>query len=140
MNLLTIAPKEDGLVHLTCANGALLEVPVYEQHARGTNYLAIIDIDPTMPAGLARIWAKKGRGPCLYITDQITQYDALEFAADYTTSVSTKKRLRWYGVVVDKRPDELVLQPCNTGVDAVLLAKRLREKRDEQNIKVRVGA
>ncbi len=139
MHLLTIGPKEDGLVHLVCANGALLEVPVYEQHARGTNYLAIIDIDPTMPAGLARIWAKKGRGPCLYIIEQVTQYDALEFAADYTTGVGSRQRHRWYGVVVDKRPDELVLQPCTTGIDAELLAKRLREKRDEQNVKVRVG-
>lgn len=139
MHLLTMKPKEDGLVHLVCANGALLEVPVYEQHARGTNYLAIIDIDPSMPAGLARIFSKKGRGACLYIIDQMTQFDALEFAADYTTSVGTKQRHRWYGVVIDKRPDELVLKPCTTGADAVLLAKRLREKRDEQNVKVRVG-
>jgi len=138
MNLI-IAPKDDGFVHLVCANGALLEVPVYEKHARGTNYLAIIDIDPTMPAGLSRRWASKGRGACLYIVDQITQYDALEFAADYTTSVGTRKRHRWYGVVIEKHPDELVLQPCETGADAVLHAKKFREARDANTVKVRVG-
>jgi len=139
MHLKTLPAKPDGFVHLTVANNALLEAPIYEEHHRGTNYLAVIDIDGTMPGGLGRHFINKGRGPCLYFVEQLAKFDAVEFAADYTTSVGKKNRCRWYGVIVAKKPDELILAPCDTGVDAVLYAKRLRDVRDSGALKVRVG-
>jgi hypothetical protein len=49
---------------LLIANGALLQAPVYETHpsGRGTNWLAVIDIDATSPGGLARRFMQTGKG------------------------------------------------------------------------------
>jgi hypothetical protein len=120
----TIANVES--LKLTLANGALLEAPIYEKHFRGSNWLAVIDIDATAPAGLARRFLDRGRGDCLYNTEQIGLFDAVEFAADYTTSVGTKKRERWYGVVTAKTDDYLMVERCPSGAKAVLHSKKLR--------------
>lgn len=113
---------EPKVVKLTLANGALLEAPVYENHYRGSNWLALIDIDPSSPGGLDRRFVNRGRGECLYDTAQIGLFDTLEFAADYTTSVGNKKRSRWYGVVTTKTDDFLQVEEAVTGAKAVLRA------------------
>jgi hypothetical protein len=117
---------EREIVKLRQANGALLDAPIYEDGPRRSNYLAIIDIDPTMPGGLARRFADKGRGECLYLSEKVDLFDAVEFASDYTTTTGNKHRARWYGVVVAKTEDCLLLEHCSTGANAVLRAKRAR--------------
>jgi len=111
---------------LTLANGALLQVPIWEKHYRGSNWLAIIDIDATQPGGLARRFVNRGKGECLFIVEPIGLFDALEFAADYTTSYGDKKRDRWYGVVTAKTDDFLEVERCGSGAKAVLRSKALR--------------
>lgn len=111
---------------LTCANGALLEVPVFETHFRGTNWLAVIDIDGTMPGGLARRFIDRGKGACYYLTEKLALFDAVEFGADYTTGVGTKKPKRWYGVIVAMTDDALFVEKVEDGATAVLLAKKKR--------------
>lgn len=111
---------------LTLANGALLTAPVYENHHRGSNWLAIIDIDATMPGGLARRFLERGKGECMYVTERIGLFDALEFAGDYTTSYGDKRRHRWYCVVTAKTDDYLQVEKCESGARAVLRAKQLR--------------
>lgn len=138
-NPIVIQPREDGLVHLTIAGGALLESPVWEQHYRGTNYLAIIDVSPEMPGGLGRHFINKGKGDCLYIVDQIAVLDAVEFAGDYTTGVGRRHRNRWYGVVASKTDALMTLIPRATGVKAVLLATQMRAQRDAGAPQVRVS-
>lgn len=129
--MLAIAkPAKDGLVYLPCSNNALLQAPVWEDHHRGTNYLAVIDIDGASPGGLARRFLSKGKGDVLYMIDQLAAFDAVEFAADYTTGVGKRKRERWHGVVHAKEHTRLVLQPFETGALAVLRAKELRQARD----------
>jgi hypothetical protein len=139
MSLATIKPGEDGIVRLASASGVLLEVPIYENHYRGTNYLAIIEINPAMPGGLARRWVDKGRGDCLYITEKLAVFDAVEFAADYTTSVGRRNRERFYGVIVEKTETQLAIQPFPTGVKAIIAAAGARAKRDETAVKTRVS-
>jgi hypothetical protein len=127
---------------LPVANGALLEAPVYESHRRGTNYLAIIDIDGTMPGGLERHFCDSARGECLYLVEKIMLFDALECAADYSTSVGKRKRIRWYGIVLAKTDDYLLLETCESGAKAVLRAKaarisqedRIRAMKEEQSV------
>ena len=114
------------VVTLTLANGALLGAPVYENHRRGSNWLAIIDIDATMPGGLARRFMNHGKGECMYVVEQVGLFDAVEFAADYTTSYGDKRRERWYGVVTAKTDDFLQVEQCGSGAKAVLRAKELR--------------
>lgn len=110
-------------LRMTLANGALLEVPVFESHHRGTNWLALIDIDGTSPGGLSRQFIDRGKGECFYLTEQIKLFDPIEFGADYTTSVGRKHRKRWYGVVTAKTDDYLIAEPSETGAKAVIRSK-----------------
>lgn len=114
------------------ANGALLDAPIYDEGPRRSNYLAIIDIDPTMPGGLSRRFADKGRGECLYLSEKIDLFDAVEFASDYTTTTGNKHRSRWYGVVIAKTEDYLLVERCGTGATAVLRAKQARTSREDR--------
>jgi hypothetical protein len=128
-----LSPGEDGLLHLPVLNGGLLKVPVYEAHFRGSNYVAIIDVDGTCPGGLSRRFIDRGKGAVLYMLGQVGALDVMEFAGDYTTSVGKKKRNRVYGVVVAKTPTELTVKPFEDAVDACLEAARLRAERDKVN-------
>jgi hypothetical protein len=113
-------------VDLRVVNGAVFSAPVYETHERGKNWFAVIDINPTMPGGLARDFVRTGRGECLYIVEQVTRFDAVEFGADYVTGAGRKYPKRWYGVVVEKQSELLRIVECKSGAEAVLLAKDMR--------------
>jgi hypothetical protein len=111
---------------LTVANGALLQAPVFEQHQRGSNWLAIIDVDATMPGGLSRRFLNRGRGECLYDIEQLALFDAVEFGADYTTSMGRKNKLRWHGIVTAKTDGYILVEESKTGATAVIRAKEAR--------------
>jgi hypothetical protein len=122
-------------LQLTVVNSALLEVPVFENHFRGQNWLAVIGIDPCCPGGLSRRWLPKANGGGYIVTD-IQLHDPLEFGADYKTSLGRKHPKRWYGVVIEKRIDSvehakgtLIVKPCESGRDACLESITLKEKR-----------
>jgi hypothetical protein len=117
--------KPQGL-RMAVANGALLEVPVFEAHHRGTNYMAVIDVDGTCPGGLSRKWIDRGKGECFYLIEQLQLFDSVEFAADYTTGMGKRHRKRWYGVVTAKTEDYILAEECKSGVKAVLLSKAKR--------------
>ena len=103
-----------------------------------TSVLVAIPIGPTMPGGLARQFVDKGRGDCFYLTEKLAVLDAVEFAADYTTSVGRRNRERFYGVIVSKTESALESQPFPTGAKAVVAAANARAKRDEAAPKTRV--
>ncbi len=113
-------------VSLALVGETLLEAPVYEPHVRGKNWLAVIDVDGTMPSGLSRRWMPRGRGESKYLVSEIVLFDPIEFGADYTTARGDKQRTRWYGVVVGKTPTHLVVEQTKTGARAVLRAKLAR--------------
>jgi hypothetical protein len=79
-----------------------------------------------MPGGLSRKFCDKGRGECLYLTEKMDLFDALEFASDYTTTMGNKYRERWYGVIIAKTEDYLLVEKCASGAKAVLRAKEAR--------------
>lgn len=115
------------VMKLLVANGALLEAPIFEKHKRGSNWMAVIDIDKTSPGGLSRRFVNRGRGECLYDVDQVALFDPVEFGADYTTTGGSKMRDRWYGVVVVKTEGLIEVEKCSSGMRAVLRAKVARE-------------
>lgn len=117
-------PKDP--LRMAVANGALLEVPLFEKHQRGTNWMAVIDVDGTCPGGLSRQFLDRGKGECFYLIEQVMLFDAIEFGADYTTSVGRRHRKRWFGVVVAKTDGYLLAEECKTGANAVLLSKAKR--------------
>ena len=127
-----MAEPNPDLVELTVVNGALLEAPVWNSHYRGSNWLAVIGIDPTAPAGLSRKWLPKANGGG-YIVTELSVFDAVEFGADYKTSLGRKHPSRWYGIVVEQRIDRiegakgtLVLKAAKSGRDACLQSINLR--------------
>ncbi len=112
---------------LLVANGALLQAPIFETHSRGSNWLALIDVDMSQPGGLSRRFMNRGRGECLYDVEQVGLFDAVEFGADYTTSMGSKKRHRMYGVVVGKTDGMLAIEEAASGAKAVVRSKEARQ-------------
>lgn len=107
------------------SSGALTEVPIWEPHKRGTNWMAKIVVDPNSPGGLSRTFAEKAKGDSYYLLTPLLTGQAIEFGADYSSASGNKTRKRWFGYVVrvdDEGEDSsgrLVLHQCGTGKQAV---------------------
>lgn len=123
----TKSTKPGETIKVAVANNVLLEVPIWEAHFRGSNWMAVINVDGSSPGGLSRRFMPRGKGDCFYLLEQLQLFDPIEFGADYTTSVGTKKRDRWYGVVTAVTDGHLSIERTSTGVAAVLRAKEARE-------------
>lgn len=117
---------------LLVMNGSLMEAPVYEAPHRSTNWLALVDVDSTSPDGLSRRFMNRGKGKCLYNVEPISLFDAVEFGADYTTSVGKRKRLRWFGVVVARTEEFMLVEQCETGARAVARSRKARANKQDQ--------
>lgn len=113
------------LLKLSCVNGSLLEAPIWEEK-RGNNWLAVIDVDGTKPGGLARRFLPHGRGECFYMVEQLAVFDPIEFGADRTAWSGNRVRGRWYGVLVERGDGFLLLEPTETGAQAVVVSKERR--------------
>ena len=79
-------------VELTVVNSALLEAPVFEQHFRGQNWLAIIGIDPSCPGGLSRHWLPKANGGGYVVGDL-----SLRWSSERTTRPGPARNIRTVG-------------------------------------------
>jgi hypothetical protein len=130
-----VEEKEPVRYSLLVANHALLNAPIFETHSRGSNWLAVIDVDASQPGGLSRRFMPRGRGECLYTIEQLSLFDPVEFGADYTSSFGGKKRDRWYGVVTALTEGSLIVEQAPSGAFAVIRAKEART-----SIKDRVAA
>ena len=119
-------PKPPPEVRLAHMNGALLAAPVFEKHYRGNNWLAVIDVDGTCPGGLSRQWLARAKGDCLYLIEQLKLFDAVEFGADYVTSMGRKRPHRFYGVIVAITETEIVIRGFTSGTEACVFAARAR--------------
>jgi hypothetical protein len=117
---------------LKIANGALLEVPVFREHYRASNWLAVIDVDGTSPGGLSRRFIDRGKGECFYLVEQVALFSAVEFGADYTTSVGKRHPERYYGVVTAKTDDYMIVEGATSGASAVIRAKEARISLDDR--------
>lgn len=120
------------VLKLTVINGSLMQAPVYEAHTRSKNWLARIDVDGTCPGGLSRKFLNTGRGQCLYDVEQLGLFEAIEFGADYITSMGKKHPKRWFGIVTAKTDDALWVEECSSGAAAVLRSKAARESKADR--------
>ena len=111
------------------AFGALAECPIYETHNRGKNWLAKISVDPTVPGGFAREFARRAHGDFFYmIPSWAVPGTPIEFGADYYSARGAKKACRFYGVIETITPDVLTVEECNTGKDACAKALKIVRK------------
>lgn len=113
-------------VRLRLANKAMLDAPIYKEHQRGSNWLAIIDVDAKLPGGLSRRFLERGRGDCYYSIEPLALFDPVEFGADYTSMAGRKTKERWYGVVVALTEGVCIVEQTENGVEAVLRARDAR--------------
>lgn len=95
--------------------GAITNVPCWESHSRGKNWMAVITTSPSSPGGLEREFAAKAKGDAYYLTPALSVGDAVEFGADYYSGSGRKQTERWYGFVVAVAEDAILLRPCATG-------------------------
>lgn len=113
-------PSQGSLVHL---NRALVEVPIYELHHRGRNWLAVIGVDAQSPGGFTRRFMPRGRGAVYYSIEALALFDPIEFGADYFTTTSRRVGSRWYGVVWAITETHVHLYACNDGIEACLRSR-----------------
>lgn len=115
----TEEPKPEREIYKTgVVKGAIETAPVYETHNRGKNWLAVIDIDPKSPGGIARNFQKKAYGDYKYMVDELQVGDAVEFGADYYSGRGNKNTNRWYGVVTEVG-DNLSIERYENAKEAV---------------------
>jgi len=108
-------------------NDALLEAPVLELcKERARNWLAVVDINPVKPGGFDRYFLPQGRGGCLYITEQLMLFDAVEFGGDRIAWSGNIVQNRWYGVFVKREGDFLFFESAANGNEAVLRSRALK--------------
>lgn len=114
--VLVEAALEGDYFELPIEAGAFTDVPVFETHKRGKNWMARILPDPKSPGGLKREFAERARGDrkdkhYYYIVPKHWKVgDYIEFGADYYTSSGHHSPTRWYGVLVKKLPDKWILK------------------------------
>lgn len=89
--------------------GALQEVPIYEEHKRGKNWLSVVSPDPTQPGGLKRERVPYAHGDYFYMVNGLRPGDVLEFGADYFTTGGKRIPRRLYAIVSAITDTELIL-------------------------------
>jgi hypothetical protein len=111
-------------------NGAAREVPLFEAHKRGRNWMAKIEPNPSAPGGLRREFFERARGDYYYLIPpgSLAVGDALEFGADYYSGSGRKNARRWYGAVAAVADDRVELVRAEDGRKAVELGERLRRE------------
>lgn len=117
---------EQPVYRLPQLNGSLFKSPVWEDHYRGSNWLAVIDVDGSCPGGLSRRFMPRGKGESLYLVEQLGLFDPVEFGADYTTSVGRKKPRRVYGIVIAITELEIVVRQHASGAEACVASRIAR--------------
>lgn len=109
-------------------DGALANVPCWESHNRGKNWMATIAVQESAPGGLARDFIDKARGDGFYLTPALAIGDAVEFGADYYSGRGRKTAERWYGFVVAVTETAVLLRQAASGKAACKAGAKFREK------------
>lgn len=81
----------------------------YEDHRRGTNYIATVSFNPASPGNLDRDFWGKGSGSFRAIPDSLKEKNVIEVAHDYTSGGGNKSRRRDYYMIVKITDDALFL-------------------------------
>jgi len=110
--------------------GSLLEVPCFERHSRGKNWMAVIRKDPHKPGGLHRNFQDKSNGVYYYDVEGLEINDPVEFGADYYSCGGNPKRTRWYGVIKTITEKEISIVEYDTAIQAIDAANKAKESKE----------
>lgn len=109
---------------------ALVEVPCFESHQRGKNWLAVISSDPSAPGGLHREFQPRGHGGYYYLVSGLKVGQPIEFGADYYSGSGRKSSLRFYGVITALTEQSLSVEKTDTGKQAIKMSRERFEEID----------
>jgi hypothetical protein len=115
-------------------DGAMIEVPAYEKHSRGKNWLAIIANNPKAPNGLDRVFQEKGKGPYYYMVDGLKAGDPVEFGADYYSGGGNRQPSRWYGVITEIDDRKIIIEEYNTAEAAIKAAAEKQPQNERERL------
>mgnify|MGYP000861538848 CR=1 FL=1 len=99
--------------------GAMLEVPVYETHKRGKNWMATIQKDPNSPGGLKREFFDRAKGDYFYMVNSLQVGQAVEFGADYYSGAGNRSTNRFFGVVSEITAGSVTFDKYETAAKAI---------------------
>lgn len=119
--------EQNEIYRATVEYGALCSVPIYNDHQRAKNWMAIIAINPASPGGIDRTFVARARGQYYYHVDAALVGKPVEFGADYYTGSGNRTARRWYGVVQSLTGDVITIERYPTAreaVDAAAVAPR----------------
>jgi len=124
------------LYEIEIREGALADVPIWEEHKRGKNWFAEIEFDLKSPGGLKRKFWQLAKGPNFFyiIPDDLDYPVAVEFGADYFTSGKRRIPWRWYGVIVNVTREKVIFEKWKTAKGAIERARELKEKINRKEI------
>jgi len=105
--------------------GATMGAPVWENHKRGKNWMATIQIDPTAPGGLRRSFVDKARGAeYFYLVSPDLLGKPVEIGADYYSGGGNKTAVRKYGVIRILTDEKIGIELFETARGAINASKR----------------
>lgn len=104
-------------------DGGAITAPVYENHNRGKNWLAVL-VGPNAAKMDRNFLPMRGK---VIDLGEVQRGDALENGADYYTTRGGKRPYRDYYVVISRSETELVLEEHATAAQAIKAARLLRE-------------
>ncbi len=81
----------------------------YEDHKRGSNWIASVSFDPASPSALARSFWNKGSGSFRHVPADLVVGQFIEVAFDYTSGGGNRSRKRRYYRVVKSNENVLIL-------------------------------
>lgn len=98
---------------LRIVNRGLVDVLAWHPHHRGRNWVALVEIEPTLPGGLKRSFFPRASGKVakVVIPEGLKAGNILEFGADYVSYGGRREPTRIYGVVTGLTATELVVKP-----------------------------
>lgn len=111
---------------------ALVSVPEFDTHERANNFAAIIEHDPTAPAGLSRHFLPVARGRFYYIADDLRTGQALEIGADRRSHRNHRTTRRTFAAVEalqigEDGRGEVILRRFETPAEAIARARQIAE-------------
>lgn len=106
---------------LRIINRGLLDVLVWLPHRRARNWVARVEIEPTIAGGIKRKFFPRAAGKTgikAVVPEDLEVGEVLEFGADYVSFGGNRSPTRMYAVVMALSATEMRVKPYEQLVDA----------------------
>ncbi len=107
---------------LRIVNRGLIDVLAWQAHHRGRNWVAFVEVEPSLPGGIKRTFFPRAAGKVakVVIPERLAVGDVLEFGGDYVSYGARRSPNRVYAVVLAISATEMIVKPYEEIVEAQL--------------------